>query len=108
MNSGQGELALHAPVLDNSTAEGPANRAKLLRAWVELSAWLANFTKRHGSFSAFSTSSPLAEGYFTPPLVGELADHLKIRTSVKVDSVRELYQSAIGAHPEQCQCSEIK
>ena len=53
MNNGQGELALHAPVLDSSNPEGPANRAKLLRAWIEISAWNADFTKRHGLFSAF-------------------------------------------------------
>jgi len=50
MNNGQGELALHAPVLDNNNLEGPVNRAKLLRAWIEISAWLADFTKRHGLF----------------------------------------------------------
>lgn len=37
------------------------------------------------------------------PLATELVDH-KVRTSVKIDSVRELYQTAIGAHLEQCQC----
>lgn len=50
MSNGQGELALHAPVLDSNTPEGPANRAKLLRAWIELSAWYADFTKRYGLF----------------------------------------------------------
>ena len=48
MNNGQGDLALHAPVLDISSPEGPTNRAKLLRAWIEISAWHADFTKRHG------------------------------------------------------------
>lgn len=48
MNSGQGEPALHAPVLDRNSLEGPTNRAKLLRVWIEISAWLADFTKRHG------------------------------------------------------------
>lgn len=48
MNNAQGDLALHAPVLDNNSLEGPANRAKLLRAWIEISAWLADFTKRYG------------------------------------------------------------
>ena len=50
MHNGQGDLALHAPVLDTSSPEGLANRAKLLRAWVEISAWQADFTKRHGLF----------------------------------------------------------
>lgn len=80
MNNEQGDLALHAPVLDSSTPEGPRNRAKLLRAWIELSALLASFTKRYAV---------------------ELVDQVKTRTAVKIDSVRELYQTAIGAHPEQ-------
>ena len=109
MNNGQGDKALHAPVLDSSTLEGPTNRAKLLRAWIELSAWLAGFTKRYG-WSLFGLSD-VGLGYHFPsiPLLAtELVDHLKIRTSVKIDSVRELYQSAIGAHPEQRQCPEIR
>jgi len=73
-------------VLDNNVVEGPTNRAKLLRAWIELSAWLAVYTKRYAT---------------------ELVDHLKIRNSVKVDSVRELYQTAIGAHTEQLPRGEL-
>ena len=105
MNSGPGDLALHAPVLDNSTQEGPSNRAKLLRAWIELSAWLACFTKRNGL--SLLTSFSVVVIFSLPPLAAELVEHLRIRTSVKIDSVRELYQTAIGAHPEQCQCFEI-
>ena len=67
MSSGQGDLALHAPVLDNSTPEGPTNRAKLLRAWVELSAWQAGFTKRHRS-SPFDLSDLVLGDNFSPPL----------------------------------------
>ena len=50
MKSGQRELALHGPVLDNSSLEGPTNRAKLLCARIEISAWLADFMKQHGLF----------------------------------------------------------
>ncbi|KAI1792016.1 hypothetical protein LXA43DRAFT_862099, partial [Ganoderma leucocontextum] len=39
------ELALQPPPIDPSTAEGKASRTKLLRAWVELSAWLAIYEK---------------------------------------------------------------
>ena len=34
------ELALHPPPIDPDTSEGAASRKRLLRAWVELSAWL--------------------------------------------------------------------
>lgn len=105
MNNGQGELALHAPVLENSSLEGPANRGKLLRAWIEISAWLADFTKRSGLFLASDVTLVIQS---VPFLATELADHHKVRTSVKIDSVRELYQTAIGAHLEQRQCPEIR
>ena len=42
---GAEELALQPPPIDPSTAEGRASRTKLLRAWVELSAWLAIYEK---------------------------------------------------------------
>jgi len=105
MNNGQGELALHAPVLDNDSLEGPANRAKLLRAWIEISAWLADFAKQYGLFLCLSLHQPRPFKGFSPslpPLATELADHHRARTSVNIDSVRELYQTAIGAHLEQC------
>lgn len=39
-------LALVPPSTMLTTAEGILNRAKLLRAWVETSAWLADYRKR--------------------------------------------------------------
>ena len=39
------ELALHPPPIDPDTSEGAASRKRLLRAWVELSAWLVIFEK---------------------------------------------------------------
>ena len=43
------ELALQPPPIDPETEEGQASRKKLLRAWVELSAWLAIFGKNSKS-----------------------------------------------------------
>jgi hypothetical protein len=106
MNNGQGELALHAPVLDSDSLEGPTNRAKLLRAWVEINAWLLTSRNDTVRFDAPPDTSLGYSSYFFPPLATELADHHKVRTSVKIDSVRELYQTAIGAHLEQCQYSK--
>ena len=42
---GREELALQPPAIDPSTAEGKASRTKLLRAWVEISAWLVIYEK---------------------------------------------------------------
>ncbi len=45
-SDGKGEeLALQPPPIDPSTAEGKGSRTKLLRGWVELSAWLAIYGK---------------------------------------------------------------
>lgn len=43
-------MALHAPPTDLTSAEGIANRTKLLRAWVEIGAWLSDYTRRFGAF----------------------------------------------------------
>ena len=41
------ECTLRPPVTDN-TLQGRQNRRKLLRAWVEINAWLADFKRLHG------------------------------------------------------------
>ena len=41
------ELALSPPHIDTSPA-GRLARSKLLRAWVELEAWVADYSKRFG------------------------------------------------------------
>ncbi|KAI1782279.1 hypothetical protein LXA43DRAFT_1087598 [Ganoderma leucocontextum] len=74
------ELALQPPPIDPSTAEGKASRTKLLRAWVELSAWLAIYEK--GNKEAFKDYNPMV-------------------IHVKADSERDLYQTGIGAHVSQ-------
>ena len=58
-------------------------------------------------FLAFLTSFPVVIFPSLPLPAAEVTDHMKIRTSVKIDSVRELYQTAIGAHPEQCGFFEL-
>ena len=39
---------LQPPPIDPSTAEGRASRTALLRAWVEISAWLAVYREANG------------------------------------------------------------
>ncbi|KAF9489022.1 cysteine proteinase [Pleurotus eryngii] len=74
------EPALRPPATDVVTPQGEQNRAKLLRAWVEISAW----TVVHRRLFA-----------------NTLKEHKGYALSVTVDSAREMFQTAIGAHPDQ-------
>jgi ubiquitin carboxyl-terminal hydrolase 25/28 len=72
------ECTLRPPITDN-TPLGKQNRRKFLRAWVEIHAWLADFKRLHASqFKDAKDKSP-----------------------VQLDNAREMYQTAIGAHPDQ-------
>ncbi|KXN88948.1 putative ubiquitin carboxyl-terminal hydrolase 2 [Leucoagaricus sp. SymC.cos] len=74
------ELRLSPPNVQHTHPVGRVMRRKLLRAWVEAGAWLENFRKKHYS----------------------VLKDLKMRAvHVKIDNVREMYQLAVGAHPEQ-------
>ena len=41
------DQTLNPPTTDPSTPEGVQNRRKLLRAWVEVNAWLADFKRNN-------------------------------------------------------------
>jgi len=43
------EPVLRPPSMDIATSVGRTNRRKLLRAYVELSAWMADFKRIHGT-----------------------------------------------------------
>ena len=43
------ERVLRPPSVDIATPVGRTSRRKLLRAWVELGAWLADFKRVHGA-----------------------------------------------------------
>ncbi|KAI0296336.1 hypothetical protein B0F90DRAFT_1636470 [Multifurca ochricompacta] len=75
------DVALSPPDIDPTTPAGKLARSKLLRGWVELSAWVADYSKR-----------------FAPALRTHVNPH---KLWVKIDSAREEYQHAIGAHPDQ-------
>ncbi|KAI1782739.1 Pkinase-domain-containing protein [Ganoderma leucocontextum] len=49
------EQMLRPPPIDPATAEGRASRAKLLRAWIELSAWLAIYEKANSEWCRLAT-----------------------------------------------------
>ncbi|KAI0045879.1 cysteine proteinase [Auriscalpium vulgare] len=74
------DVNLVPPKTDTNTHAHSVCRAKLLRAWVELSAWMTDFQKRF---------APSLKDYTPHPL------------TVKIDNAREMYQNAIGAHPDQ-------
>ncbi|KAI0686832.1 cysteine proteinase [Cytidiella melzeri] len=78
--SGVSEQALHPPSVDPTTPEGKRSRAKLLRAWIEISAWLTLYHK----------TKPKEMAGYTPQVL-----------HVSVQSATEMIQSAIGAHLNQ-------
>ncbi|KAI0066711.1 cysteine proteinase [Artomyces pyxidatus] len=73
-------LQLVPPKIDPSTPAGKLSRSKLLRAWVELGAWITDYRRR-----------------FSP----NLKDFAPHKLWLQVDNAREIYQTAIGAHPDQ-------
>ncbi|EIW87195.1 cysteine proteinase [Coniophora puteana RWD-64-598 SS2] len=74
------EMSLNPPTTDIETAEGRRNRARMLRFWVELGAWVADYHKR------FSIN---------------LKEYKAHSMWIKIESAREMYQTGIGAHPDQ-------
>ena len=44
-----GEIMLYPPSIDPASPEGKRTRAKLLRAWVEISSWLTLYHKNRPS-----------------------------------------------------------
>lgn len=91
------DCTLRPPVTDTVTAVGKQNRRKLLRAWVEIASWLTDYKKLHGTLFVF---------FAVLLLICDIASHFKDvvkehKLYVQLDSAREMYQTAIGAHPDQ-------
>ncbi|KAF8079191.1 hypothetical protein FPV67DRAFT_101469 [Lyophyllum atratum] len=81
------EPALRAPPTGILTSVEKMNRRKLLRAWVEVSAWVVDFKRINAShFKDWVT---------------------KLKPHVQIQSAREMYQTAIGAHPDQIPRGEL-
>ncbi|KAJ7070745.1 hypothetical protein C8F01DRAFT_1046433 [Mycena amicta] len=81
------ESGLRPPVTDATVSQGKQNRAKLLRAWAEIGAWMSNYERTHGSLLQH--------------------DHKGYHLWVKLEHAREKYQDAIGAHPDQIPRTEL-
>ena len=43
----ENDLALKPPVTDTVSPQGKLNRKKLLRAWVEIGAWVTDYRRKH-------------------------------------------------------------
>ncbi|KAG1813996.1 uncharacterized protein BJ212DRAFT_1482342 [Suillus subaureus] len=71
---------LSPPNTEPNSPEGQEARMKLLRFWVETNAYLVDYQRRFASALKHYTPHPLY---------------------VKIDGAREMYQQAIGAHPDQ-------
>ncbi|KAG6829774.1 hypothetical protein H0H92_003564 [Tricholoma furcatifolium] len=82
-----GQPALRPPPTDTASPAGRANRRRLLRAWVEVSAWLADFRRSNAT------------------VFRDLPE--KKQLWVQIESAREMYQTAIGAHPDQARRGDL-
>lgn len=80
-NTANNDATLMSPNTDPADSAGPVNKKKLLRAWVEVSAWIVDFKRTHAT---------------------ALRDYQGIqKVCVSIENAREMYQTAIGAHPDQ-------
>ncbi|KAG7099973.1 hypothetical protein E1B28_001766 [Marasmius oreades] len=75
-----GEPVLRSPTIDVSSMTGKHNRAKLLRAWVEIGAWATHFKKWNEN---------------------KIREHSPHLLWVTLENAREIHQLAIGAHHNQ-------
>ncbi|KAF9245638.1 hypothetical protein BU15DRAFT_85365 [Melanogaster broomeanus] len=80
--NGVRDTTITPPNTDPNTPDGRQARRKLLRFWVETSAWLLDYQRRHAN---------------------ALKQYTCAKIWVKLDTVREMYQMGIGAHPDQIQ-----
>ncbi|KAL4070474.1 hypothetical protein J3A83DRAFT_4525436, partial [Scleroderma citrinum] len=78
--TGAKDETMTPPNTDSHIPQGRDGRKKLLRFWVEASAWLHDYQRRHAN---------------------TLRQYTAQKLWVKIDSVREMYQMGIGAHPDQ-------
>ncbi|KAF8973501.1 hypothetical protein BDZ97DRAFT_1648272 [Flammula alnicola] len=74
------DSTLKPPATDLATPAGKQSRRKLLRAWLEIGGWLTDFKRVHAS---------------------HFKEWKDFKLHVQLDSAREMYQTAIGAHADQ-------
>jgi hypothetical protein len=56
-NMAESDVSLSPPDIDPHSPASRIARNKLLRGWVELSAWTADFSKRHGRLTVYAVST---------------------------------------------------
>jgi ubiquitin carboxyl-terminal hydrolase 25 len=94
------EEGMRPPSIDVRDAQGRQNRKKLLRAWVEIGAWLRDYAKAGSTAeSKLSLPSNYIENFDVPQEYPQA--HKVHRLWVEIFNPREEVQAAIGAHPNQ-------
>ena len=87
---------LQPPSTDKSTEVGRSNLARLLRAWVEISAITVELRKSHRK-----QSTTLIHRCIDFAIAAVLNDYHTHQIWVKTENAREAYQTALGAHIDQ-------
>jgi hypothetical protein len=59
----ENDFALRPPSTDINTSEGQLNRRKLLRAWIEVSAWVVDFKRVFGIIALMLYSNTTHNGF---------------------------------------------
>ena len=92
-----GETSLSPPSIDPNTPEGKNTRAKLLRAWVEISTWLQLYHKALSECNVISSCAVCIRS-FKPE---DHSEFLPMSLHMTVESATDMYQTGIGAHISQ-------
>ncbi|KAG6840763.1 hypothetical protein C0991_004548 [Blastosporella zonata] len=105
----ENQPALRPPPTDLGGTVGRMNRRRLLRAWVEVSAWLVDFKRLHGK--CISDDSLRLPSIIVPSrlfVASQFKDYSEKKPLwVQIESAREMYQQGIGAHPDQITRGEL-
>ncbi|KAF7337555.1 USP domain-containing protein [Mycena sanguinolenta] len=75
------ESGVRPPQTDVNQPQGKQNRVRLMRAWAEIGAWVANYERIHSSLVQHENKG--------------------FKLWVSLENVRERYQLGIGGHPDQ-------
>ena len=94
--SSKNEMHLRPPEIDANTPHGKINRQRLLRVWVEISSWLYIYRKLNRMHFP-----GLVDEVLTLHIAEALDGKRNYSIHVNLEGVREMYQTAIGAHVDQ-------
>lgn len=100
---------LAPPTLKRTTEIGRRNRAVLLKAWVELSAWLSQIRRQKGVVLGLELFCCFFHLNTSPPAI-ELRQFKWSRAipCINTESARPLFTREIGSDPERRKCTLTK